>query len=210
MAVRQLKTPPEAVDRVYAQSLFELIEPDGGREGVESMSGELDELLELTRQMPELGGLFDSQIIASAKKQAALRAIFGDGRVSQMLLQFLLVLNRKERLNRFEPIATAFEELVREKFGRVEVDVWTRYPLASDQLENIRKRLQSVLKREPIMHSYTDEGMIGGVRMQVGDQLIDASIATQLRKMRKRLMEDGSSAMRDRFDAAIDNSGDDA
>ena len=209
MAVRQLKTPPDAVDRVYAQSLFELLEPESGRERVESMSGELDELLELTRQMPELGGLFDSQIIASAKKEAALRSIFGDGRVSPMLLQFLLVLNRKERLNRFEPIATAFEELVREKFGRVEVDVWTRYPLGSDQLESIRQRLQSVLQREPIMHAYTDDGMIGGVRMQVGDQLIDASIATQLRKMRKRLLEDGSSAMRDRFDSAIDSTGDD-
>ena len=120
MAVRQLKTPPEVIDRVYAQSLFELLEAEGGREALESMSGELDELLELSRQIPELGGLLDSRIIPVAEKERVLRSIFGEGRVSPMLLQFCLVLNRKERVNRFEPIVQAFEELVQERFGRVE------------------------------------------------------------------------------------------
>lgn len=208
MATGQLKAPPDAVDRVYAQSLFELVETNSGRDGIESMSGELDELVELTRQMPELGGLFDSRIIPTAKKQKALRSIFGEGRVSDMLLRFLLVLNRKERLNRFEAICTSFEEMAQERFGRVEVDVWTRYPLASGQLETIRTRLEAALKREPVMHAYIDEDMIGGVRMQVGDQLIDASIATQLRKMRKRLIDDGASEMRSHFDQAIDDEDD--
>jgi len=205
MALGQIKAPPDAVDRVYAQSLFELIEADGGREALEATSGELDELVELTRQHPELGGLFDSRIIAMEKKEGALKSIFGEGRISDRLLRFLLVLNRKDRLNRFDQIATAFEEMVQDKFGRVEVDVYTRHQLPSDQLEKIRERLQATLGREPIMHAYTDETMVGGVRMQVGDQLIDASVGTQLRKMRKRLMEDGSASLRTRFDRAIED-----
>jgi len=207
MATQHLKTPPDAVDRVYAQSLFELIEEQGGREALESTSGELDELAELTRQHRELGGLFDSRIIPVAKKDAAIRSIFGHGHISDMLLRFLLVLNRKERLNRFDPIATAFQEMVQEKFGRIEVDVWTRYLLSGEQLASIKSRLHEVLNREPIMHAYTDDQMIGGVRMQVGDQLIDASVATQLRRMRKRLIEDGSTAIRNRFDQAIEEDG---
>jgi len=95
--------------------------------------------------------------------------------------------------------------MVQDKFGRVEVDVYTRHQLPSDQLEKIRERLQATLGREPIMHAYTDETMVGGVRMQVGDQLIDASVGTQLRKMRKRLMEDGSASLRTRFDRAIED-----
>ncbi len=205
MAVGQIKSPPDAVDRVYAQSLFELIEADGGRDSLEAMSGELDELVELTRQFPELGGLFDSQIIAMEKKEAAIKSIFGGARISESLQRFLLVLNRKDRLNRFDQIATAFEEMVQDQFGRVEVDVYTRHQLPADQLEAIRGRLQETLGREPIMHAYTDESMVGGVRMQVGDQLIDASVHTQLRKMRKRLMEDGSAALRTKFDSAIED-----
>ena len=98
--------------------------------------------------------------------------------------------------------------MAQERFGRVEVDVWTRYPLAAGQLDTIRKRLEAALKREPVMHAYIDENMIGGVRMQVGDQLIDASIDTQLRKMRKRLIDDGAAEMRSHFDQAIDDEDD--
>ena len=47
-------SPPEALDKVYAEALFDLAQSDGGRERLESLSGELDELIELTRGNAEL------------------------------------------------------------------------------------------------------------------------------------------------------------
>jgi hypothetical protein len=46
--------------------------------------------------------------------------------------------------------------------------------------------------------------MIGGLRLQIGDQLIDASIATRLRRLRDRLATSGSSEVRSRTDRIID------
>ena len=40
-----------------------------------------------------------------------------------------------------------------------------------------------------IVHPYTDNTMIGGVKFRIGDQLIDASLATQLRQFRDRLYD---------------------
>ncbi len=196
--------PAEAVDRVYAQSLFELADSAGGRERLEELSGEVDELGDFLRGQRELSEFMSSQIIATDARAKSLRAVF-EGKISDLLLRFILTLNRKGRLNRFLRIGEAFEEMVQEKFGRVEIDVYTRHPLPADQLESIKARLQEALKREPVLHAYTDEAMIGGVKMQVGDRLIDASIATRLRKMRDLMTGEGAALMRSRFDQAVED-----
>ena len=204
MTMPLIETPPDAVDRVYAQSLFELVEADGGRERLESIAGELEELGELIRANHELAELLGSRIIPAKDKARSLRSIF-EGRVSDLVLRFLLVLLRKERLNRTLPITVAFDEFIQQRFGRIEIDLYTRHALPADQVESIRKRLHQALQREPVLHAYIDDTMIGGVRMQVGDRLIDASINTQLRRMRERLIESGSNEIRTRFDRIVED-----
>jgi len=201
-----IDTPPDALAKVYAQSLFELAAEDGGRQRLEDLSGEVDELVELTRAEPQLSEFLASRILPVRSREASIRKIF-EGRISELLLKFLLVLNRKERLNQFLPIAKAFEQMVQEQFGRVEIDVFTRYPLDQSELDSLRDRLKQAIKREPVMHSYTNENMIGGVMLQVGDKLIDASIATRLRKMRDLLTSEGASIIRSKFDQVFEDKG---
>ncbi len=202
--MRHIEVPPDAVDRVYAQSLFELAEADGGRALLESVAAELEEIADLSRAHLELAELFGSRIIPPADKRRSIEAIFKD-RVSDLILRFLLVLLRKERLNRTLPIIAAFDELIQARFGRVEIDLYTRHPLPADQLDSIRQRLKHALQREPVLHPYTDDSMIGGLRMRFGDKLIDASIATRLRRMREQLIEGGSGAIRARYDSIVED-----
>lgn len=196
--------PPEALDKVYAESLFDLAESEGGRQRLEELSGEMDELVELTRANPELSEFLASQIIPTVQRERSLKKIF-QGRVSPLLFNFLVILNRKERLSRLLPIASAYEHMVQERFGRIEVDVYTRHPLPKDQVNAIRERLKQALQREPIVYTYTDPAMLGGVRMQVGDRMVDASIATQLRRMKEVLSKDGASRLREKFDQAFED-----
>jgi F-type H+-transporting ATPase subunit delta len=203
MAIPLIETPPDAVDKVYALSLFELAETQGGRAGLEALASECEELANVIRENRTLAEFFNSRIIPMRDKDRTIRAIFS-GRVSDLLLRFLLVLNRKERVNRTLSILTACDQLMQERFGKVEVDLFTRFPLPAEQVESIRRRLQETLQREPIVHTYLDEEMIGGIKMQVGDKLIDASVATQLRRMRERLVEEGGATVRAKADRIIE------
>ena len=83
---------------------------------------------------------------------------------------------------------------------RVEVDVFTASPLDSAGLASVRERLAGSLKRDVVVHPYVDGSMIGGVKFRIGDQLVDASVATRLRKLRDRLSTEGASALRERLD----------
>ncbi len=202
--IQQVETPPDAVDKVYARSLFEVIEARGGREALESVAAELDDLVELGRANPRLREFLGSMIIATDRRERSLRVIF-EGKISEMVLNLMLLLNRKGRSERFFRVARAFDEMLQEKFGRVEVDVYTRFALENEQLEGVRDAVQKALNREPVVYTYRDTSMIGGMKIRVGDMLLDASVSTRLRKLRERLKVEGSAEMRSRFERAVED-----
>jgi F-type H+-transporting ATPase subunit delta len=138
-------------------------------------------------------------------RSAALDKIF-KGRVSDLTFRFLHILNQKGRIGYLSSIAAAFDQQTQERFGRVEVDVITAEPLPGDQVRTLRERLTKTMGREVILHPYTEAGMIGGVKFRIGDQLVDASVATQLRKMKDKLDTDGGSELRARVSKIIDES----
>ncbi len=80
-----------------------------------------------------------------------------------------------------------FCDLLDEKYGKIEVDVTTAHKLTADELENVRQRVSTALKRDAIIHQYVDESLIGGMLLRVQDQLIDASVKSQLEKIKQKL-----------------------
>jgi len=186
---------PDAVANVYARALLDLAHSQGGQVAVESTLGELDDILDLARADTRFGEFFASRILAKADRDRALRTIL-DGRASQTVINFLLVLNRKGRLGHITGITAAYDKLVQSAFGRVEVDVYTAQPAEPDEQASLRERLRGILGKEPVLHFYTEPGMIGGIKLQIADQLVDASIATRLRKLREQMNTQGSAIIK--------------
>ena len=84
-----------------------------------------------------------------------------------------------------------------EAFGRVEVDVFTASGSVDDATKSaLAADLKKSLGKEPVLHFYADAAMIGGLKLRIGDRLIDGSVAAQLRRMRSALL-DGGLAGRD-------------
>ncbi len=185
----------DAVSRVYAQSLFELAETQGGQATIEEIADELETIVELARSDKAFGEFLSSRILAVEARRESLNKIFS-GRVSPLTFNFLLVLNEKDRLSRIADIVAGYDLLLQEKFGRVEVDVYTAAPIDRAQLDSIKNRLQASLGKEPVLHAYTDAAMLGGLKLQVGDQLIDASVSTRLRRMKDKLATEGAAKIR--------------
>ena len=186
-----IEAQPDALANVYARSLFELAEQAGGQAKAEEILGELEEILELARGDTSFNEFLASRVIESGKRDASLDRIF-QGNVSELTLRFLRLLNDKGRLSHLAPIVGAYDQLVQEKFGRVEVDVFTSGPISSDELRSVKERLQGQLGKEVIVHPYTDSSMLGGIKLRIGDQLIDASVRTRLRKLRDSLSGKGN------------------
>ena len=201
-----IDSPPDATARVYARSLFDMANKHGGQAEIESTVAELEDILEMARQDPRFSEFLSSPAIASGDRAKALEKIF-KGRVSDLTYKFLQVLNEKGRIGQLPSIAAAFDQESQEKFGRVEVDVFTVEPVDSGLLRTMKDRLSQVMGKEVVLHPYTDPTMIGGVKFQIGDQLIDASLATHLRKLKDQLEIEGGGNLRARISRIVDESG---
>ncbi len=200
-----MATRTDAVSRTYARSLYELAE-GAGADKVKEIAEELADIVELTRSDRTFGEFLQSPIVDAEKRRASLQAIFGD-RVTDMTLRFLLVLNDKGRLAQLESIVAAYDALVDEAHGRVEVDLWTAAPMGEEQLQAVTDRIREALGKEPVVHASTDESMMGGIKLRIGDQLVDGSLATRLRRLRQELLTEGGSAIRGRYAEMLEGAG---
>ncbi len=198
-----IETPPDALAEVYARSLFELAEATGGPGALESTLGELEDVMEMARQDAALNEFLASRVLPVVDRNRSLQAIF-QGRISDLALHFLLLLNDKERLGHLPAIVASLDQMVQEAVGRIEVDVYTAAPIDTEHLRQIKEQLQTILARQTIVHPYTDESMLGGIRLRVGDQLVDGSLATKLRRFRDQLAAGGKARMRQRIESVID------
>ncbi len=198
-----IDTQPDALASVYARGLLDLAEASGGRATIEAVQSELEDILEMARGDAKFNEFLASRVVASADRAESLKRIF-QGQVNDLTLRFLLVLNRKGRLSHLVPIVGAYDALVQERFGRIEVDVLTAAPMSQDEVRHARDRLSSVLGKEVVVHPYTDSTMIGGVKFRIGDQLVDASLATRLRKLKDRLNSSGMSDVRSKIERIVE------
>ena len=202
-----IESQPDALATVYARSLLELADEAGGQERIEAVLGQLEDILDLARTDRRFGEFFASRILSTANRAKSLRAIF-EGRCDDLVFRFLLVVNEKGRLGHIVAIVAAFDALVQERFGRIEVDVFTASPVDVAEVDSIKTRLAEILGKEVVVHPYTDESMIGGVKFRIGDQLVDASLASRLRRMRDSLSTSGGAKLRAKAQEIIDLSED--
>lgn len=189
------ESQPDAAARLYARSLIELCNAGGGRPVVEETLGELEEVLELARSDRKFAELLSSRAIATDARAESLKRIFSN-RITERTLRFMLVLNEKGRISDLPAMVDAFENLVQAQFGRIEVDVYTADPADAATLTDLGRKLQSALGKEVILHPYTEPAMLGGIKYRIGDQLVDASVATRLRRMHDQLSGPGTASMR--------------
>jgi F-type H+-transporting ATPase subunit delta len=182
----------ERIARVYAEALFDAAQEKGQASDVQA---ELDSLIgDVFRANPELEDFFSSGAAGRDRKKDLIQKTF-PGRSSEIFTNFLLVLNHHDRLDLLRPIQRAYRELFQERSGQMTVEVRSAAPLSDEQRERLKRDLQETFKREPILVATVDPDLLGGLRVQVGDWLYDATVRTQINTIRNQLIERSSHAI---------------
>jgi F-type H+-transporting ATPase subunit delta len=187
------------VARVYGEALLNSAQKAGQTdEIVENLDALVNEVFPRDRY---LEAFLTSRAVGRERKAQALRAAF-QGRASDLFLNFLLILNDHDRLDALRAIAATVRQLHEERAGLVRVQVRSAVPLADDQRDKLREELRAKFGRDPVLDARVDPDLLGGLTVQVGDVLYDASIRTRLEQIRNHLIESSSHAIqsqRDRF-----------
>jgi F-type H+-transporting ATPase subunit delta len=168
----------------YAQALLDLAME---AKSADAVGQELRDLRQIVDTTPQFGQILADPAIGVEEREKLIRTVFS-GKSSQLVLNFLLLLNVKGRLALLPAIAGAYDDLLDQQQGKVEVDVTVAVKLSDKQLETVRQRISTALKRDAIVHQYVDASIIGGLMLRVQDQLIDGSVRAQLNSIRRQLL----------------------
>ncbi len=106
------------------------------------------------------------------------------------------VVNSKDRLASLAEIVVTYGQLVDRRNGIIEADVFVVSLLDDAEVQRISANLSDALGGNVVLHQSVDPTLIGGLKLRIGDRLIDASVATQLKNMKKRITDEGREAAR--------------
>jgi F-type H+-transporting ATPase subunit delta len=151
--------------------------------------------------VPGLEAYLDSPAISRKHKDAFIVKLL-DGKATDLFVDFLRVLNEKQRLGMLRFIGIAFRTLLEERAGRVRILVETAAPLSDDEQKAVKDDLAKVIGRTPILLVRVKPELIGGLVIHIGDKVFDTSIRSKLQTLRNNLLARGTheiQSRRDRF-----------
>jgi F-type H+-transporting ATPase subunit delta len=124
---------------------------------------------------------------ASDKDRVLIDAF--QGRALPTVVNFLRVLNRHGRLAALGPTTRAARAAWDRRKNRRPVTVRSAIALGEAQVAALRQRLHAMLQATPILRLVVDPALIGGLVVQVGDEVYDSSVRNDLAQLRHRLIE---------------------
>lgn len=173
----------DTVARRYAAALFLSAKRRGEIEGLETDARALREVL---AREPRLMSFLGSPEIRDDRKDAVLRAAF-EGRARPVMIQFLDLVLRKNRIGHLPDMIEEFIARAEEARGIVSARVVTAVPLAPDLAEALTERLAGLTGKKIRLAREVDAALLGGAVVTIGDRILNGSVQGRLAKLREEL-----------------------
>jgi F-type H+-transporting ATPase subunit delta len=173
---------PSTIARPYADAAFRLANAQG-------------KLAEWSVALSNLAGVAADERVRvavgdpnlSAAKAAGLIISILAGKLSGDAENFVRVLAENGRLGVVTEIRSHFEALKNEREGMVEAEVFTAFELDQAQVADLVSRLEKSTGRKVKARVSVDKALIGGVKVVIGDKVIDGSARAQLSALENAL-----------------------
>lgn len=172
------------IARPYAEAVFELGKQ---QKALPQWSGMLAFAATVTSS-PELRALDGNPRITTRQLADLVIGICGD-RLNGEARNLIQVLVHNRRLSVLPEIRELFERLKEEYEGQVEAVITSALPLSDDQAKRLCEKLEAKYGRKVMAKVTLDASLIGGVKVQVGDEVIDGSLRGRLEAMSHMLVQ---------------------
>ena len=168
----------------YAKALFSLVKEENT---LEKHKNDMELLYQCIREVPELQYVIQSPVIKSGEKIRVFGEIFRES-MSPLSLSFIRLVLENRREEGLEGIARYFLTLIRAEQGIRSADLTTAKPVDDALRQSISALIAKKFNTKVDLHEAVDPAIIGGFVLKVGDQQIDASIASKLKRIKRELI----------------------
>ena len=174
-----------AVARRYAKALAQIGEQHGK---LMEFKQALDAIDAMVRANPDLERLVSYPLIAPTLRAATFDAILKQVGSDETIRKFFQVVAQAARLSLIHDIAAAFSELVDAATGVVEAQVSSAHPLPESQSQRLAATIGARTGKTVRIRWRQEPTLLGGLRVQLGSMVYDASLQGRLRLLKTQLL----------------------
>jgi len=170
------------IARPYAEALFKAAGPSNPRE----LADQLDAVAQVTA-LPELRQFADNPKIEPQTVYDVTVGALKSVVLAPQLQNLLRMVIDNGRLEAMPEIATQYRALVNAMTGVSDATVYSAFPINGTQLPEVVAALEKRFNRKLNPSVVVEPGLIGGIRVVVGDEVLDTSVKARLEQMKVAL-----------------------
>ena len=173
------------VARPYAEALFE---------AARSQNADLEAWLDQVKAMAQVVAMQDVRTAMSdprlddVQRCDIFKGLFKSTPLLLNMGNLVDVLVSNDRLALLPAIAEQFQQLKDQAEGVAQAEITSAFPMTEKQVADLVAMLEPKFKLKLKPHVTVDSALIGGVRVVVGDHVLDTSVQAQLASMRDALV----------------------
>jgi ATP synthase F1 delta subunit len=172
----------EGIARVYADALFGVAKDRGRLDAIREQLGQVADAIAGNH---DLQVFFFSPYFSSAEKRDGIARVVSGG--DPELVNFLELLAEKHRMPAIFRIRRRFDEMWAKEKRRLEVRLTSAVELPSDVVKDVGSQIERQTGQTIELASDVDENILGGIVLQVGNMVLDASVRNKLERLRKEV-----------------------
>ena len=173
-----------AIASRYARALADVL---GSAEGYRTALKELEDFAAVWRESADLREVLVSPAVSSEQRRKVLDTILERLGTSVTASNFLRILLANYRIALLEEVLQAFQKVVNERLGIVEVEVFYAQDLSAEEQDELRAKFVELTGNKVEMKFQREAKLLGGVQARIGSTVYDGSVQGYLERLREQL-----------------------
>ena len=175
----------KGIIKKYAQGLYKVALAEGN---VTQISVRLHSIKNILKSVPELNQLFITRRVQIEDKMVILKNILGD-KISGIEMDLIVLLIENGHMLLYGKILERFDYFIDKDSKIIKVQITSSTRLPDDEVQKISSTIENKIQKKLNVKMDTDTSLMGGIKLRVGNTLIDGSVSNRLQKMRDTLIQ---------------------
>jgi F-type H+-transporting ATPase subunit delta len=173
----------KSVARRYAEAFFSIAQESSK---IDEYQSELGKIVQSIEEIEGLKKYFAHPLVPTKEKKDVANQLFSSA-VSTVTLNFLLLVLDKKRETYLEIIYKEYEEMADESRNIKKAELISAMPVSDEAVKSLSETLSRSTGKTIQLQLTVDPALLGGVKIRMGDKIIDASVAKKLEMLKKNL-----------------------
>lgn len=181
---------PAAVVSRYARALADVVLAPASPVDPDRVRQELQSFEQVLEASEELSIALESPSISRPRKRGVVERLAQSLGISNLARNFLYILIDHRRMPELPGIIAAFEKIVNERLGMLQVEVASASELKDQQRAALVKQLELMTGKKVGLNLMIDHDLVGGIVVRLGSTVFDGSVRGQLDALGRQLRAD--------------------